>query len=72
MTEYNFKRYHLKSINAASDEARAAVNKELKDLYSSLPEDEKVIFNEQLQRFLAKEYARLGSDYESIKGGTDN
>ncbi|WP_205748297.1 hypothetical protein [Dyadobacter bucti] len=68
MEKYDFKRFHIRSINAASDEERAAINQELKDLYNSLPEEEKKAFNEQLQQFLAKEMGRIKSDYESIKG----
>jgi len=68
MEKYDFKRFHIRSINAASDEERAAINQELKDLYNRLSEEEKKAFNEQLQQFLAKEMGRIKSDYESIKG----
>lgn len=68
MSEFDFKRYHLRSINAANEAERAAINQELKDLYESLSEDEKVIFNQQLQLFISHELGRLKSDYESIKG----
>ena len=68
MKDYNFKKYHLRSINAASEEEKMAINQELKDLYANLPEEEKADFNQQLQKFLTTEYARLRSDYESIKG----
>ena len=69
MTQYDFRKYHYKSINAATDEERAAINQELKDLYASLPDTEKEEFNRQLQVFLSKEVGRLKSDYESVKGG---
>ncbi|MBU1820939.1 MAG: hypothetical protein KKG00_05425 [Bacteroidetes bacterium] len=68
MTDYNFKSYHIRSINAASDEERAAINQELKDLYASLSEEDKKAFNEQLQKFLSTEVGRLKSDYEAIRG----
>jgi hypothetical protein len=68
MSNYNFRQYHYRSMNAASDEERAAINQELKDLYASLPDDEKEVFNTELQTFLAKEMGRLKSSYESIKG----
>ncbi|WP_247237898.1 hypothetical protein [Telluribacter sp. SYSU D00476] len=55
-------------MNAHSEEERAAINQELKDLYASLSEDDKADFNRQLQSFLAREVGRLKSDYESIKG----
>ncbi|GHB83153.1 hypothetical protein [Persicitalea jodogahamensis] len=68
MPTFDFKRYHIRSINAASGEERAAINQELKDLYASLSEADQKDFNEQLQQFLAKERARLKSDLESVKG----
>lgn len=55
-------------MNAASEEERGAINQELKDLYSSLSEEDKKGFNEQLQKFLTKETARIKSDYESVHG----
>lgn len=67
MTDYNFKRYHIRSINAASEEERAAINQELKDLYASLSEEEKKEFNDQLQTFMITEMARLSSDYEATR-----
>jgi hypothetical protein len=68
MAEFDFKRYHMRSINAASGEERAAINQELKDLYASLSEGDKKDFNEQLEKFMAKEVSRLKSDYEAIQG----
>lgn len=68
MAEFDFKRYHMRSINAASGEERAAINQELKDLYASLSEEDKQDFNAQLQKFLATEVGRLKSDYEAING----
>jgi uncharacterized protein (DUF2267 family) len=68
MTQYDFKKYHYRSINAATDAERTAINQELKDLYNALPDDEKDDFNSQLQTFLAKEMGRLKSNYESVKG----
>ncbi len=66
MPTFHFKQFHLRSINAHSDEERAAINQELKDLYVSLDEADKQIFNTELQTFLTSEYARLRSDYESV------
>ncbi len=71
MPQYDFRRYHIRSINAASDADRAAINQELKDLYESLPEADKTDFNQQLQAFLAKEMGRIKSDYESMKPGSN-
>jgi hypothetical protein len=64
---FNFKSYHLRSIHAQTPEERAAINQELKDLYESLPAEERVLFNEELQTFLVGEMSRLGTDYQAIK-----
>lgn len=71
MTTYDFRTYHVRSINAATAEERAAINQELKDLYASLPTAEQENFNRQLQTFLAREVGRLKSDYEAIKGNDE-
>lgn len=68
MSQFDFKRFHIRSMNAGSDAERAQINQELKDLYASLPEEEKKIFNEELQKFLASEVGRIKSDYESVHG----
>ncbi|MCF2445983.1 hypothetical protein L0657_18635 [Dyadobacter sp. CY345] len=67
MPEFDFKRFHIRSMNA-TDEERAAINQELKDMYAALPEEDKADFNAQLQKFLVKEVARVKSDYDSIRG----
>ena len=72
MPQYDFRRYHIRAINAATDTERAAINQELKDLYASLTDDDKDEFNQQLQAFLATEVGRIKSDYESVKGGLSN
>ncbi|WP_025762724.1 hypothetical protein [Dyadobacter tibetensis] len=66
--EFDFKRYHIRSINAADGKERAAINQELKDLYNSLTEEQQDEFNRQLQHFLSKEVGRIKSDYESVSG----
>ncbi|MCY7359216.1 MAG: hypothetical protein LH609_17530 [Rudanella sp.] len=68
MPDFDFKQYHYRSINAASDAERAAINQELKDMYAALPDEEKETFNRVLQAFLAKEMGRLKSNYESMQG----
>ncbi|PQA58739.1 hypothetical protein [Siphonobacter curvatus] len=68
---FDFKSYHIRSINA-SDEERAVINQELKDLYASLSAEDKAIFNEQLQTFLVKEMANIGSEYAAIKSQLNN
>lgn len=71
MPQFDFRKFHYRSINAASDAERAAINQELKDLYASLPDDQKELFNQELQTFLAKEMGRLKANYESIKGSNE-
>ena len=66
--DFNFKKYHTRSINAVSAEERAVINQELKDFYASLSTEEQREFNTQLQTFLAREVGRLKTDYEAIKG----
>lgn len=68
MLNFDFKRFHIRSMNAGSEQERVAINQELKDLYASLSEDDKKVFNEQLQKFLTKEVSRIKSDYESVQG----
>jgi hypothetical protein len=67
MPDFDFKRFHIRSMNA-SDEERAQINLELKNLYESLSQEEKKVFNDQLQTFLTKEVGRIRSDYESVNG----
>ncbi len=69
MTQDDFRKYHYKSINAATNAERAAINQELKDVYTSLSDAEKEEFNHQLQAFLAREMGTLKANYESVKGG---
>ena len=66
--DFNFRKYHTRSINASSNEERAVINQELKDYYASLNKEEQHDFNAQLQTFLAREVGRLKTDYEAIKG----
>lgn len=65
--DFDFKSYHVRAINAASDEEKASINQELKDYYISLTEEQKSVFNTELQRYLLIEMGRLGSDYQAIK-----
>ncbi len=65
--EFDFKSYHVRAINASSEEEKLAINQELKDYYAQLPEELKSAFNKALQSFLVTEMGRLGSDYQAIK-----
>ena len=53
-------------MNATTDTEKAAINQELKELYNTLDEASKKIFNEELQQFLLKEYAAINSMYTGI------
>ena len=64
---FDFRKYHVRSINAANEAEKAAINQELKDLYESLSEADKIEFNEQLQMFLMNQYKTLGTDYQAVK-----
>lgn len=61
MSTFDFKKYHVRAINAATEEEKAAINAELKSMYDGLTEEQKSIFNEELQSFLVKEYAAINS-----------
>ncbi|MEY2792602.1 MAG: hypothetical protein RJA76_594 [Bacteroidota bacterium] len=65
--EFDFKSYHIRAINASSDEEKIAINQELKDYYAQLSSESKNEFNVALQKFLLSEMGRLGSDYQAIK-----
>jgi hypothetical protein len=67
MPTFDFRRFHLRAIHAETREERTAINQELKTLYASLPDDEKAIFNEELQCFLTQQYKNIGSEYEALK-----
>jgi hypothetical protein len=65
---WDYRSYHVRAINASSENEKAAINQELKDIYEALNEEDKVKFNEGLQAFLMKQYKNLADDYENIKG----
>lgn len=66
MTSFDFKKYHVKAMNASTEEEKTKINQELKDIYASLSEDDKVRFNQELQQFLVKEYSAINSMYNGI------
>lgn len=68
---YDFKKYHVRAMNAATESEKAAINQELKDIYDTLNEEQKIVFNQELKVFLMKEYATITSVYEGIKS-TEN
>lgn len=68
---FDFKKFHIRGMNAANEAEKAAINQELKDLYDSLDENQKVQFNQELQEFLLKEYATISSVYEGVKSSNN-
>lgn len=67
MIEFDFKKYHVRAMNAGSEQEKAKINKELKDMYERLSEEDRAIFNDQLQTFLISEMAKINSVYDGIK-----
>ncbi|ADQ16518.1 hypothetical protein [Leadbetterella byssophila] len=61
MSTFDFKKFHLRAMNAATEQEKQEINQELKDLYASLNDEDKKVFNEELQSFLIKEYAAINS-----------
>ncbi len=59
--EFDFRKYHYRAMNAQSEEEKQAINQELKDLYASLTEEDRLEFNQKLQAFLVAEYAKIKS-----------
>jgi hypothetical protein len=58
---FDFKKYHYRSINAKDLNERLAINQELKAYYASLPEEEKEIFNQQLDAYIKTETEKYQS-----------
>lgn len=63
MNKFDFKKYHVKAMNAQNEEEKASINIELKEYYATLSEEDKTIFNEELQSFLIREMANIKSVY---------
>lgn len=72
MGKFDFKKYHVRAMNASSEAEKQAINQELKDYYNDLEESDKNIFNEELQSFLIKEMASIKSVYDGAAGQTEN
>ncbi|WP_367913214.1 hypothetical protein [Leadbetterella sp. DM7] len=66
MLSFDFKKYHVRAMNAATEAEKAEINRELKDMYEALDDESKKIFNEELQAFLIREYAAINSMYTGI------
>lgn len=61
MSKFDFKKYHILAMNAKDDEEKNKINAELKFLYEALTEDNKKIFNAELQYFLENEVSKIDS-----------
>ncbi len=69
MNKFDFKKYHVKAMNAANEAEKAAINQGLKDYYETLTAVDKATFNEELQLFLVSEYSKIKSVYDGVKSG---
>jgi hypothetical protein len=72
MGKFDFKKYHVRAMNAKDEAEKAEINKELKQYYATLDDADKVVFNEELQSFLIKEMASIKSVYDGATGQTEN
>jgi hypothetical protein len=68
MSKFDFKKYHIRAMNAVSVAEKAEINKELKEYYAGLNDVDQEIFNEELQSFLIKEMANIKSVYDGASG----
>ena len=66
---FDLRKYQVRAINARDEAEKATINEELKDLYDTLSDDDKKVFNEELQKFLVSQYKAIGDEYESLKKG---
>ena len=72
MGKFDFKKYHVRAMNASTEAEKADINVELKTYYNTLSETDKAFFNEELQTFLIKEMAKIKSVYDGASGQTEN
>lgn len=54
-------------MNASSEEEKARINQELKEMYSGLSAEDQVKFNAELQSFLIKEMGIIQSMVQAAK-----
>ena len=66
MNKFDFKKYHVRAMNASSVDEKNSINAELKKMYDTLCEAEKKRFNEELQHFLEKELKNIDSVYNGV------
>lgn len=69
MKTFDFKKYHVRAMNATTEAEKVAINQELKAYYASLSEVDKATFNQELQQFLVNEYTKIKSVYDGVKAG---
>lgn len=63
---FDFKKYHIRAMNAVNEAEKVAINLELKAYYESLPDEEKETFNTELESFLIGEMRKIKSVYEGV------
>ncbi len=69
LEKFDFKSYHIRAMNAQTEEEKTLINQELKSLYAGLSDNQKKEFNLQLESFLIKEYANIKSVTDGIQSG---
>jgi hypothetical protein len=63
---FDYKSYQIRHANASTNEEKAAINLELKEMYQLLSAEEKKAFDKGLDAFLIKEKNNLYSQYQAI------
>lgn len=64
---FDYKKYQMRHANASTNEEKLAINQELKELYATFSQEEKIAFDKGLDEFLKKEKASLEAQYQAIK-----
>ncbi len=54
-------------MNAQNEEEKLAINTELKAYYATLNNEDKDVFNQELQSFLIKEMSSISSVYNAAR-----
>ena len=66
MSVFDFKKYHVQAMNAGTEKEKERINQELKMLYETLSEEDKAVFNRELEDFLLNEYKKINSLYTGL------
>mgnify|MGYP006163059593 CR=1 FL=1 len=64
MAKYNFKAFHIRSMNSSTEEEKKSINQELKDLYANLSPLE---HDDVRNYYSTKSIYQFGTWYDEIK-----